>query len=164
MILRRLARPMIAALFVSSGIDTLRNPEPRVRTAKPLIDKAAGMAPESVPTDPETLVKVNAGVHVGAGLTLALGKFPRLSAATLAASMVPTTLAGHAFWEHDDEASRKNHQTQFLKNVSVLGGLLIAAADTGGKPSLGWRARRASKKAAKRGKETADSAKGSLTS
>jgi hypothetical protein len=42
---------------------------------------------------------------------------------------------------------------QFIKNASVGGGLLLAVADTGGKPSLGWRARRAAKKAAKRAEE-----------
>lgn len=169
MILRRLARPMVAAIFVSGGIDCLRNPEPRVRTAKPLLDKAAGVMPESVPSDAETLVKVNAAVHVGAGVALGLGRFPRLSAAALAGSMVPTTVAGHAFWEMDDPTQKKAQRTQFLKNVSMLGGLLLAAADTEGKPSVGWRARRAADKAAKqadkarkRGKETAESVRGSL--
>lgn len=162
MILRRLARPMIAAVYISSGIDTLRNPEPRVTTAKPFIDKAAGAMPDSVPTDAATLVKANAGIHIGAGALLAVGKFPRLSATALAASMVPTTLAGHAFWEHEDESWRGTHRTQFFKNLSMIGGLLIAAADTGGKPSLGWRARRAARKATKRGKDTAESARGAL--
>lgn len=169
MILRRLARPMVAAIFVSSGIDCLRNPEPRVRSAKPLLDKAAGVMPDSVPTDPDTLVKANAAVHIGAGVALGLGKFPRLSAAALAGSMVPTTLAGHPFWEAEDPAQRTAQRTQFLKNVSMLGGLLLAAADTGGKPSAGWRARRAADKAAKkaskarkRGKDTVENVRGSL--
>jgi hypothetical protein len=38
----------------------------------------------------------------------------------------------------------------FFTNAGLGGGLLIAAADTGGRPSLGWRARRAAKKATKR--------------
>jgi hypothetical protein len=30
----------------------------------------------------------------------------------------------------------------FLKNLGLLGGLLLAAADTEGRPSIGWRAER----------------------
>jgi hypothetical protein len=41
-------------------------------------------------------------------------------------------------------------RTHFLKNLAILGGLIIAATDTEGAPSLGWRARRAAKRAAQR--------------
>jgi uncharacterized membrane protein YphA (DoxX/SURF4 family) len=167
MILRRIARPMLAAVFVSGGIDTLRNPKPRVQTAEPVIDKAVGQVadkvnqvkdrvpeqvrdklPAQVPTDAETLVKVNAAAQVGAGIALAFGRFPRLSALVLASSVVPTTVAGHRFWEYETGMERSQHQTQFFKNLGLLGGLLLAVADTHGKPSLSWRARRAARTAA----------------
>ncbi|HEX3651032.1 MAG TPA: DoxX family protein [Pseudonocardiaceae bacterium] len=131
MIMHRLARPLLAAVFVVSGIDILRNPENRVKTAAPFLQAAVekvGKLPEGVPTDPETLVKVSAGVKVLAGLGLALGKFPRLSALVLAMDLVPTTLAGHSYWEHEDPAARGQQRTHFLKNLGLLGGLLIAAS------------------------------------
>ena len=78
---------------------------------------------------------------------LATNRFPRLSAAVLAASLVPTTLAGHRFWEEPDKATKQKQQRDFFKNVSMLGGLLIAAGDTDGKPGVAWRARRAAKDA-----------------
>lgn len=134
MILRRIARPMLAAAFVSGGIDTLRNPKPRVDTAAPVLEKASEQA------DAELLVKVNAVAQVAAGTALGLGKFPRLSALVLAGSLAPTTAVGHRFWEKDG-ADRGAQRTHFLKNLSLLGGLLIAAADTHGKPSLAWRAK-----------------------
>ncbi|MFL6124883.1 DoxX family protein, partial [Actinophytocola sp.] len=81
--------------------------------------------------------------QVAAGVALGLGKFPRLSALVLAASLAPTTMAGHRFWEHDDTADRAAQRIHFLKNVGLIGGLLIAAADTHGKPSLSWRTRHA---------------------
>ncbi len=99
-----------------------------------------------LPDDSEKLVKINAGVQVGAGLLLAIGRFPRLAAIALAGSIVPTTLAGHRFWEEDDPSARSKQQVQFLKNVGLLGGLIFAAVDTGGAPSLGWRARRTARK------------------
>ena len=167
MILRRIARPMLAAVFVSGGIDTLRNPKPRVQAAAPVIDKTVGQVadkigqvrdkvpeqvrnklPAQVPSDAETLVKVNAATQIGAGVALALGKFPRLSALVLAGSIVPTTVAGHRFWEQDDPSARASHRSHFFKNLGLLGGLLLAAADTHGKPSLSWRAKRATRIAA----------------
>ena len=59
---------------------------------------------------------------------------------------MPTTAAGHRFWEHEG-ANRQQQLIHFLKNVGLVGGLLIAAVDTEGKPSVGWRARRAARTA-----------------
>jgi len=140
-ITRRLARPLLASIFVSGGIDTLRNPGPRAKVAEPVASKVADILP--LPDDTELLVKVNAGVQVGAGLLLASGRFPRLAALALVGSLVPTTAAGHRFWEEDDQMKRKQQQVQFFKNVSILGGLILAAVDTEGAPSLTWRAKRA---------------------
>jgi uncharacterized membrane protein YphA (DoxX/SURF4 family) len=88
-------------------------------------------------------VRINAAVQLGAGAMLAWGKLPRVSAAVLAGSLVPTTLAGHSFWEEQDPQARNTQRIQFFKNVSMLGGLLLAAADTEGKPGVAWRARSA---------------------
>jgi putative oxidoreductase len=151
MLVRRIARPLLASTFVVGGIDTLRNPQPRVAGARPVVEKIAEQAdkqlPVQVPRDVEQWVKVDAGVKVAAGLLFSLGKLPRLSALTLAAGIVPTTLAGHRFWEADG-AAKQGQLIHFLKNLGLLGGLLLAAVDTEGKPSVGYRARRAAHKAA----------------
>jgi uncharacterized membrane protein YphA (DoxX/SURF4 family) len=151
MLVRRIARPLLSAVFISGGIDALRNPAPRAQAAGPLIDKSTETLPESVtqkiPSDPETLIKINAAVQIGGGVLLATGKAPRLASLALAGSLIPTTVAGHAFWNETDPAAKAAQRTQFLKNVSLLGGLLIAAVDTEGKPSLGWRGRRAARAA-----------------
>ncbi|MGH7316915.1 MAG: hypothetical protein ACREJS_11700, partial [Candidatus Rokuibacteriota bacterium] len=57
---------------------------------------------------------------------LATGKITRLAADILAATLVPSTAAGHRFWEEDDPAVRANQRVHFLKNVSMMGGLLLA--------------------------------------
>lgn len=180
MILRRIARPMLAAVFVSGGIDALRNPAPRVEAADPLVSKAADQVidkvpeqalskvPDSivdkVPTDTESLVKINAAAQIGAGIALALGKFPRLSALVLAGSVVPTTLAGHRFWEKEDPKERAQQQIHFFKNVGLLGGLLLASADTHGKPSAAWRAKHAARTAANATRSAAGSVRDTATS
>ncbi|MGY1631500.1 DoxX family protein [Geodermatophilus sp. SYSU D01186] len=152
MLVRRIARPLLASTFVYGGIDTLRNPQSRVAGAKPVVDtitaKADEQLPVQVPRDVEQWVKIDAAVKVAAGALFSLGKLPRLSATALAVSTVPTTLAGHRFWEHDDPQQKAGQTIHFLKNLGLLGGLLIAAVDTEGKPSVGYRARRAAKRAA----------------
>lgn len=214
---RTLARPLLASVFVTGGVDMLRNAgslapvaEPVtskvVEAAQPVADRAAEAAAPAVeaaaetvvdlaeqasdalpdaaspvadlaadaarplagepllsgseprtphvelPDDPELLTKVNGGVMVGAGLLLAIGKLPRLSAAALAATLVPTTLAGHRFWEIDDEGERTAQQIHFMKNVALLGGLALAAVDTQGRPGVAWRARNAGRSARREAK------------
>jgi putative oxidoreductase len=140
-LIRAIARPMLAATFIYGGIDTLRNPSSRV----PAAQKVAGPVVDAVPqlSSTEQLVKIDAAVKVAAGTMLALGKFPRLSAAALVASLIPTTAAGHPFWEKSDPAERNAQLLHFLKNTSMVGGLILAAVDTAGKPSLAWRAQHA---------------------
>ena len=148
MLLRRIARPLLAGIFVYGGVSALRDPEGHAKAAQPVLDQVADRVPvEEVPSN-VTLVRVDAGVKIGAGLLLALGKAPRLSAAALATSLVPTTVAGHRFWEIEDPERRQAEQIQFLKNLGLLGGLMLASADTEGRPSLAWRARRAGRTSA----------------
>jgi putative oxidoreductase len=143
---------MLAATFISGGVDTLRNPAPKVAKAQPVAAKVA--RPLGLPEDTEQLVKINAAVQVGAGLLLGLGRLPRLSAVALAGSIIPTTLAGHRFWEETEPANRNQQRVHFMKNMGLLGGLILAAVDTEGKPSLAWRARRAARKAGETVSET----------
>jgi putative oxidoreductase len=152
MLVRRIARPLLAAPFVYGGISTLRKPQDRVPGARPVVEKIADTAdkqlPVQVPRDVQQWVQADAVVKVVAGSLFALGRMPRLTALTLSASVVPTTLAGHRFWEHDDPTEQFGQISNFLKNTGLLGGLLLAAVDTEGKPSVGYRARRAAKQAA----------------
>jgi uncharacterized membrane protein YphA (DoxX/SURF4 family) len=139
MIVRRLARPLLAAIFIAGGIDTLRHLEPKVAQVEPFLRRTVGSVaeslPERIPTDPATLVKLDAAVKVGAGVMLALGKFPRLAAFALAVGLVPTTLAAHAFWEHEDPEAKVVQQANFLKNLGLIGGLLLVVTERGNKPA-----------------------------
>ncbi len=100
----------------------------------PAAQKAAPTAP--IPEDTTTLVRVNAVVQLVGAAALATGRFPRLSSTVLAASLVPTTIAGHPFWAESDPAAARAQRLQFVKNVSTLGGLLLAGVDTEGRPGV----------------------------
>lgn len=140
-VVRRIARPMLAAIFIAGGVDALRRPAKRARQARPLIDKAA--EPLGLPDDPELLVRANGVVMIAAGSLLATGHLPRVAAATLAGTLVPATAVEYPFWQTEDEDERRRQVIQVLKNVGLLGGLLLAAVDTEGRPGLAYRARMA---------------------
>ncbi|MDT5031081.1 MAG: hypothetical protein QOC94_1252 [Actinoplanes sp.] len=132
---------MLASIFVVSGARILLDPDAKVPTAKRVTDRVGPLIAKidpRLPTDARTLVRLKAAADVTAGLLLATGKLTRPAAAVLAAGLVPTTWAGHPFWSMS-RADRTQHETHFLKNLGLLGGLLLAAADTQGKPSIGYR-------------------------
>jgi putative oxidoreductase len=133
---------MLASIFILQGIDSLLHPDTKAPAAERVVRPLAERVP-AVPDQVEQAVRLNGAVQVVAGSLLAIGRFPRLSAAALAASLIPTTAAGHRFWESNDKQERTQQKVHFLKNVSMLGGLLIAAGDTAGNPSIAWRGRHA---------------------
>lgn len=141
-LVRRVARPMLASIFVTGGVNALRNPGSRVNAAEKVTPWLTRIAPQ-LPSDTETLVRINGGVQLVGGSLLAVGRLPRLSALALAGALVPSTLAGHRFWEEKDPAKRANERTHFTKNIGLMGGLLLAAVDTEGSPGLAWRTRHA---------------------
>jgi putative oxidoreductase len=159
---RLLARPMLASMFVVGGLDSFRNAQKKAEAARPVTEKLAPLLQRAVPqlpSDPATLVRLNGAAQVLGALGLATGKAPRISATLLAATLVPTTAAGHRFWEQQDPAARAQQRVHFFKNVSMLGGLMIAAGDTEGQPGVVWRTRRAAKDARREAKHLARSAR-----
>lgn len=134
MLLRKIARPLLGTAFIASGVDAVRAPAGPARAAQPLL--------KSVPAQNQTVIQAAGAVQIGAGLALAVGKAPRISSTILATTLVPTTLFASDFWNETDPGRKAAKQSAFTKNLGLLGGVMIAAADTEGKPSLGWRGRR----------------------
>ena len=138
-VVRRVARPMLAAMFVVGGLDQLKHPGAKAATAKPIVERVGPRL--GLGDDTEMLVRANGVAMVAAGTLLAFGRLPRIASTVLAATLVPTTLAAHAYWDKQDPAEREKHKVQFLRNLGLLGGLLLAAVDTEGQPGLAYRAR-----------------------
>ncbi len=144
--LRGLARTLLAGIFVFSGVSAWKRSSKLAGPAAKVVEPVQDAIPGS--PSAEQLVKVNAGVQVVAGGLFALGVAPRVMAIILGGSLVPTTLAGHRFWEMEDDADKAQQQIQFLKNAGLIGGLIFAALDTGGRPSVFWSGRKAAEGAA----------------
>ncbi len=149
MLIRRIARPLLSVAFIGQGVDALRNPKPAADAARPALEgmrKLPDPVGTNVPSDAENFARINAAVQIGGGLLLATGKMPRLASAALAFTVIPGSLGGHMFWNQTDPERKADERRAFMTDLSLLGGLIIAAVDTEGKPSLGWRGRRAARK------------------
>ena len=145
---RLIARPMLASMFVVGGVNALKNAQTLAGRPSPVADKvvpAAQRAGIPLPDDRVTQVRLNAAVQIGAAAALATGRVPRLASAALAATLVPATVAGQPFGAGGDPEQKADRRLDFFRNVSMLGGLLLAAVDTDGKPGVAWRARRAAR-------------------
>lgn len=151
-LIRRVARPMLAATFVVGGLDQLRHPAKQATKVAPFAEQTAPKL--GLPSDPEMLVRANGAAMVGAGALFALGRMPRTSATVLAATLVPTTYVGHPFWQEKDATTRVQQRNAFLKNLGVLGGLLLAAVDTEGRPGVAYRMHMLSNRAERAAKTT----------
>jgi uncharacterized membrane protein YphA (DoxX/SURF4 family) len=140
----------MSSIFILGPINALKNAEAHAKKAEPVTGpmvKAAQRAGIPLSHDPKTLVRVNAVLQLVGAAGLLTGRFPRASAALLAGTVIPTTLAGHRFWDEGDPTDKQMQRVHFAKNLSILGGLIVAAGDTDGKPGIAWRARRAAKDA-----------------
>ncbi|MDY7578908.1 DoxX family protein [Herbaspirillum sp. RTI4] len=76
---------------------------------------------------PELVTIVTIVVEVGGALALITGKFARPAALVVALFTVGATLAAHRFWQADPAAAQAQ-MTNFLKNLSIIGGLLMVWA------------------------------------
>lgn len=146
-LLRFVARSMLASYFVVNGVKALRHPEELVAAAEPVAAKVVPLLnsalPESardyLPEDTTGLVRLSGLLQVVGGLSLATGLGRRLGAATLALTMVPHVLASNPLKAQG--AGREAASAQLGKNVALLGGVLLAAQDTEGRPNLAWKMR-----------------------
>ncbi|HET9870996.1 MAG TPA: DoxX family membrane protein [Propionibacteriaceae bacterium] len=147
-LLRAASRTLLASYFVVSGVKAVKNPQPFVAAAEPLTERLVPavkrylpeQAANAIPEDAASLVRLNGALQLLGGVALASGKGRRVGSLLLAASLIPSTLARHPFWTRTSEEERALDKSHFLKNASLLGGVLIAARDTEGRPSLAYRA------------------------
>lgn len=159
-ILRFAARSLLASFFIVEGAKAVSNPDPLVDAAEKLTKTAVPMArrlapaavADRMPDEPRTWVRICGAAQVAGGIGLATGIARRPSAAVLALTMVPQVLATRPdrSLPRDERASV---QSLFVRNLALLGGVVLAAQDTEGKPSRTWRAADAKRRLAQEGRK-----------
>ena len=141
-LLRSFARPMLAASFIVDGVDAVARPKRHVEKLErvvPVLQKAG--VPSELTDDPTLLTRVSGAVSVVAGVGLATGAAPRTSAAVLAALNVPLTLINNPVWAARGQDERSEALSGLMRGGALGAGLLLAAVDREGDPSLAWQLR-----------------------
>jgi len=117
-------RILLGALFIISGFGKISG-----------YDGTAGyMAAKGMPLV-NVLLPAAIAIELGGGLLLAIGLKARWAALAIFLFLIPTTLIFHAFWGIDPKEAAMQ-QINFLKNVSIAGGMLMVFAHGPGAYSL----------------------------
>lgn len=117
-------RVCLSAIFLLSGINKIGN-----------WDQTAGyMASKGMPLVPLFLAGAIV-FEVAGGLSVLLGYKARVGAALLIVFLIPATLIFHNFWALEGQ-EQQLQMIMFLKNVAILGGLLLVVGFGAGPMSL----------------------------
>ncbi len=148
MLLRRLARPLLAAPFVYDGVQAAIHPAEHVEAARGLTDTVTDrLGVTRLSDDKLTLaVRVHGGLTAVLGVALAAGFFPRTASLQLAALTAPLAVVHQPFASKGP--ARAETTGRFVRAIGYVGAALIAGVDTEGKPGMSWRVSQARKKAA----------------
>jgi putative oxidoreductase len=119
------ARLAVAALFLPAGIGKLSG----------LSGFTAMLASKGVPY-PDLLAMLGVAAEILGPIALILGVTPRLTAVLLIGFTLVASLISHSFWTFADAAQAAQQQTQFFKNLAIVGGLLFYFVSGAGAFSL----------------------------
>jgi putative oxidoreductase len=109
-------RILLAALFVISGFNKIGGFEGIV----------GYIASKGLPM-PQVLAALTVALELGGGILLVIGFKARWVALLFFLWLIPTTFIFHKFWGID-AAQAQAQMTNFLKNVSIMGGMLLLFA------------------------------------
>ena len=116
-------RILLALIFVISGFSKLTGFEGTV----------GYIASKGVPL-PQLVAAGAIAVELIGGILLAIGWKTRWAATAIFLFLIPTTLIFHAFWAA--AANQQLETIQFMKNLSIMGGMLYVMAFGAGPCSL----------------------------
>ncbi|MDN5600118.1 MAG: hypothetical protein L0G52_06245 [Brachybacterium sp.] len=158
-LVRRIARPLLAAPFVFEGVRTALHPEREIDVYPQAFDAADSVISKSAAPgflNVRTIVQVSGAVAAGAGILYATNRCPRGAAVALLATTSVGWAGRKKVWELRGEELTQEVQS-ILTDAGLLGGVLLAVVDTDGRPSVGYRANkfveRSQKKAAAKQRE-----------
>lgn len=140
-LVRRIARPLLAAPFIFQGVRTVMRPEREIDTypqAFEMVDSTLSQSSLPDAVDARRVLQATGAVAAGAGLLYATDHFPRAAAATLLVTSTVGWAGRKKVWELSGEELKDEVQA-ILTNAGLLGGVMLAVVDTDGKPSTAYR-------------------------
>ena len=120
-----LGRLLLAIIFVSSGVEKFMD----------LTATTAEIASKNLPY-PNVLAIATAALELGGGVLIILGWQTRLFALALALFTAVAAYFFHDFWHYPPGVEHTNNMIHFMKNVSMIGGLLTLMAVGAGRYSI----------------------------
>ncbi|MFD6135721.1 DoxX family membrane protein [Isoptericola sp. NPDC060257] len=159
MLLRRIARPLLAVPFVYDGIQAVLHPAEHVdaaRAGSTIVTDAVGAEPLS-DRQLGLLVRAHGAVTAVAGVLLAVGRTPRTAALALAALTAPLAVAHQPFTSRGAERSLRT--AAFVKDLGKVGATVIAGVDLEGRPGVTYRVQQARTHAARLAEAKAETVK-----
>jgi putative oxidoreductase len=120
-----LARILLAIIFIKSGFGKIGGFE----------NVVAAIGGKGIPL-PQVAAAITIAIELLGGLLLLVGWKARWAALLIFLWLIPTTLLFHNFWAVPPE-QYMNQQNHFLKNVAIMGGLLMVWAFGPGRLSIG---------------------------
>ena len=120
-----LGRVALGAIFVKSGLQKL--------TA--LSAFAASLAGRGIP-ESATWAVIGAMVEFVGGIMIITGLRVRAASLLMILFVIVATGISHRYWEFADAAARRAQESQFFKNLSILGGFLLLFVCGSGRFSL----------------------------
>jgi putative oxidoreductase len=126
------ARVALGAIFVLSGVLKLGG----------LAAFSASLAARGVPAS-WLWGPVGASVEFIGGILIVLGLGTRYASLLMILFVIVATAISHRFWEFADPQQFRAQQSQFFKNLSIIGGFILLFATAGGRYALDalWRRR-----------------------
>lgn len=132
-----LGRFFLSLIFIASGINQIFHWQEMefefINTLQDVAELTLGMESiqeiisAAISYTPFLLISAIVLQIIG-GVSLMLGVQVRLGAFLLIAFLTPTTLLFHHFWLLPDGPERQQQLVELMKNVSILGGLLVVLA------------------------------------
>jgi uncharacterized membrane protein YphA (DoxX/SURF4 family) len=110
-------RAIFGGYFVYNGVNHFLNGK-----------MLAGYAGSKGVANPELAVAASGLLILAGGLGVATGARPRIGAALIATFLLAVSPRMHAFWREQDPQQRAADRVNFTKNMALVGGTLLAAA------------------------------------
>ena len=123
-VLALLGRVLLALIFVLSGQGKIGG----------FAGTAAAIASKGLPLA-EVLAVLTILIELGGGLLLILGWKARWAALIIFLFLIPVSIAFHPLWTTPNAEAMQN-QINFMKNLSIMGGMLMVAAFGPGRYSI----------------------------
>ena len=110
-------RILLSLIFLASAANTIMDWQ-----------QPAGMMSDHGLPAVHVLLSVAVALEIIGGVAVLLGLFARFGALALLAFLIPVTVIMHNFWALEEGPERMGQMINFMKNVSIMGGVTMVLA------------------------------------